>query len=214
MNRAVLTLQYLLKAYSLPATVPVHLFGASSGGAFVGRLAQQIHNYAGGSIKIASAVIQIMPVRIDPTELKLSGSPGLMFMHMIRDESSSSTIKELVSRLNSPTVQEIVIPQLKLSPSYFFDHGKHLSQSDSAILVSALKSEGYLSEDMLLREDPRQSAWRDTVTRALPHIVPKIDSLIADESGISELLNLAYSLHEISDYETERVLAFMKSMEH
>jgi hypothetical protein len=34
---------------------------------------------------------------------------------------------------------------------------------------------------------------------ALPHVVPAVDSLKADESAISELLNLAWAGHEMTD---------------
>ena len=35
--------------------------------------------------------------------------------------------------------------------------------------------------------------------KALPSVLPSIDSLKADESGVSELLNLAWGEHEITD---------------
>jgi hypothetical protein len=41
--------------------------------------------------------------------------------------------------------------------------------------------------------------------KALPHIVPGTDSLIADESPISELMNVAWSSHEITDERIDEV---------
>ena len=35
--------------------------------------------------------------------------------------------------------------------------------------------------------------------KALPNVFPSTDSLRADESGVSELLNLAWGEHEITD---------------
>ncbi len=43
------------------------------------------------------------------------------------------------------------------------------------------------------------------VKSAVPHIVPAVDTLIADESVISELMNKAWSSHEITDYHIEKV---------
>jgi hypothetical protein len=43
------------------------------------------------------------------------------------------------------------------------------------------------------------------VTAAVPHLIPAIDSLIADESAISELLNEAWSSHEITDFAIDEV---------
>jgi hypothetical protein len=50
----------------------------------------------------------------------------------------------------------------------------------------------------LLLEDPRSSRWREVVTNAVPTI-KTYDSLVADDSALSEIFNLAYAYHEITD---------------
>ncbi len=49
------------------------------------------------------------------------------------------------------------------------------------------------------------SLFVQVVTSAVSHLVPAVDSLIADESAISELMNKAWSSHEITDYQIEHV---------
>ena len=59
----------------------------------------------------------------------------------------------------------------------------------------------------------RGSSWRQVARKALPKLVPLYDNLIADQSGISELLNLAWAMHEITDEQLIQTFEFMKSME-
>lgn len=211
-NRAVSTIQFLITNNSLASNTPIHLFGASSGGAFVGRLALRALVKGTIPVKITSAVVQIMPIHIE-FPLPTSQIPGLLFMHMARDEHSAKAISALVVRANSRLVQEIVLHPLQVTTSFFHDHANHLTLKDSEVVVAALSKAGYLNSESYIIEDPRQSDWRDVVRLAIPHIVPSYDSLVADSSGISELLNLAYSIHEISDFSLDRVLDFMKKME-
>ena len=123
------------------------------------------------------------------------------------------TIHAEVVHANKPNIKEIIIPPLKITPTFFYDHGKHLTLEDSQRFFAALVKAGYLSSDQYLVDDPRQSEWRNVARDSLPGVVPFYDSLIADASGTSELLNLAYAMHEISDYALDEVFAFMKTME-
>ena len=210
--RAVSTIQYLIANHSLPTNIPIHLFGASSGGGFVGRLAMKALHEGTIPIKIASAIIQIMPIHIE-IPLPSSRIPGLLFMHMVRDSYSAESISGAVKEANSPLIQEILLQPLKVTPSFFYDHMKHLNLQDSQNFVAALSKAGYLNSDNLLLEDPRMSSWREIARQALPGIVPLYDSLVPDTSGISELLNLAYCMHEMSDFALDQVFDFMKKME-
>ena len=70
-----------------------------------------------------------------------------------------------------------------------------------------------MSEDLFLLEDPRESDWRRCAKTALPEVIPRVDTLEADASGISELLNLAWGMHEIIDTNLTAMTEFMSSME-
>lgn len=220
-SRAATALRWVLHKHGLLLrTTHVHLLGASSGGSFVGHMALKSCNLSIGGetnpfegMGIASAVIQISPLRL-VIKSKKDGKkrmPGLLFMHMARDTSLAPTISAIVSQADSPSVREMLLAPKALSPTFFSDHG-HLGVADSAKLVEALAAASYL-RDGLLVDDPRGSDWRNVAAKALPGVVPTLDSLTADESGISELLNMAYAQHEMSNERLADVFAFMQSME-
>ena len=210
-----MALQYLLAKFKLPSNTFIHLLGASSGGGFVGKLALQTLREGTIPLKIASAVVQVMSLRIDSHHTsKNQKIPGILFVHMKRDEYSSGQIAQIMSSKPIPSLKEIVASPLPLFPSYFYDHGQHLSKQDSRQLVNALIEEGLVDANTkLLKDDPRGSSWRQIARKALPKLVPLYDNLIADQSGISELLNLAWAMHEITDEQLVQTFEFMKSME-
>ena len=79
--------------------------------------------------------------------------------------------------------------------------------------MNGLRIDGIISNDGYLSQDPRASNWRVSAQKAIPNLIPSYDSLLADESGISELLNLAWGFHEIIDQNLTEMFDFMKSME-
>ena len=62
--RTVTALQYLIANFNLPSNINIHLFGASSGGGFVGKLTLQTLRQGTIPVKIVSAVVQVMTLRI------------------------------------------------------------------------------------------------------------------------------------------------------
>jgi len=115
--------------------------------------------------------------------------------------------------LKRRNIKEMIVLPLALAPNFFHAHSQHLSLDDSAKLVAALRDAKFINQDGLLVEDPRQSEWRAVARKALPHIVPAVDSLEPDLSGISELLNLAWAGHEITDENIVGVFEFMAQRE-
>lgn len=68
----------------------------------------------------------------------------------------------------------------------------------------ALDGEGYL------RQDPRVTTWRELLGDLRPSLLG--DSLVADVSAISEEMNVAYAMHEITaDFMTETINFFESS---
>lgn len=180
---------------TLNKSPPLHLLGASSGGSFVGLLG--MHASSQG-LPIASICIQISALH---HEWKSGSIPPSIFVHMNIDEMNKGAIKNNLARLQREKIpaQELGCNPKPITPHFFSsEHSYALSDADSATLQSALRVAGYLTDEGFLKEDPRSSHWRDVVTKALPHIVPSKDTLEADKSPISELLNLAWALHEIT----------------
>ena len=58
----------------------------------------------------------------------------------------------------------------------------------------------------MLADDPRRTGWW---TVLLPHIPSSIDSLVADESPVSEVLNAAYAMHEFTDMHIDALLDWL-----
>ena len=226
MPRAIIAIKWVLSKHNLTAkTFPIHLLGASSGGSFVGHIAlrsinvseigagvrEKINPFA--EINIRSAVIQISTLRVPSKKnKKLPARPGLLFMHMTRDSFLSSSISAFVRKADSPSVREMTLAPKTITPDFFSDKG-HLTTVDSRTLVQSLMAAGHLSKDGQLLEDPRRSDWRPAASKALPGVVPNIDSLVADESGISELLNMCWAQHEISNDNLHLMYDFMAEME-
>ena len=85
------------------------------------------------------------------------------------------------------------------------------SAQTSQKLRRALEKASLLDGEGKLADDPRRTNWRNAVRGAaglsdvLPGIKPgQADTLQADESAVAEVLNMAYSAHEITaDYMQE-----------
>jgi len=182
---------------------PLFAFGASSGGAFVGSLPFVMH--------VDGIISQISGIHIpkgDTKEelvesLKEHGGDGAfpptVFSHMgasNRDEMTANFVKraqEHFKGLGVP-VRETLLEPLPISETFFSERAPAtISKVRSKAVAESLKAQGLLDAEGYLKEDPRSSEWRDAVA---PHAGD--DTLIPDQSTLSELLNVAYSLHELS----------------
>ena len=116
--------------------------------------------------------------------------------------------------INKPAMlKEIVASPLPLVDSYFYDH-EAPEQGRFKRSWSMLSSRRDIDRNTkLLKDDPRGSNWRVIARKTLPDLIPLYDSLVADQSGISELLNVAWAMHEITDEQIVQTFEFMKSME-
>ena len=188
--------------------VPIHLLGASSGGSYVGMMAMNMARYG---FKISSICVQIMVLRGENPSSKLhSPLPPTLYIHMIKDEHISSLIHDSIVRLQHEKipVEELQIKSKAITSTFFYDHGKVLSLEDSKKLHFALIENQYIDKTSHeLLNDPRQSDWRTIVFKTLPS---NEDKLIADLSPISELFNVAYAQHEITDEYLNETFDFFK----
>ena len=144
-----------LNTLSSPDSIPLYLFGASSGGMYVGVLSQQA---AALNLPVGGTIVQISP----PFRFQsASNLRPYAFIHMVRDKYIAQYTQGLIRDIKQAGAQtlEIRVSPKLLLPDYFTFNGI-LSSADSAKLVKDLKAAGYLSEDNHLIADPRQSDWR------------------------------------------------------
>eukprot|EP00980_Cylindrotheca_fusiformis_P020986 scaffold7987_cov200-Cylindrotheca_fusiformis.AAC.15 len=158
--------------------LPLFAFGASSGGAFVSRLSSYIQ--LDGFLSQISATLN--PEKVD----------CMVYLTMNKDENSDQAAAEIAAAADHG--MHFRLPALQISsPSFFSERIQNLPISTSRSIVDSLKSGGYVDEAGFLLEDPRQSDWRSAV-----RTFSGSDSLIADESALAEVMNVAYGLHEMT----------------
>lgn len=109
------------------------------------------------------------------------------------------------------TAEVLMATALPLTESYFSDRIRGLSYDTSRGIVRALHSCSLVDDTGFLLHDPRVTKWRDCLG-LYPWVVHNIskdsghgndlytlaDSLKADESPVSEELNVAYAMHELT----------------
>jgi hypothetical protein len=170
--------------------IPIYAFGASSGGSFVSQL---------GSVMMANGLVldgflsQIM-AETSPVEVGCT-----VYITMNRDTRTDERAQDIVGNTttnNKHAKKHIRLPSLPLSPTYFSDRIPIMTQEESSRIYTALLQNGYLDPNTkLLIQDPRQSQWRYLVW---PLLTSSQDTLQADRSPISEVLNVAYGQHEMA----------------
>lgn len=155
----------------------------------------------------------------------------ISFVHMSRDDMVTSAIRDaqkciadgvtafntrkpsaldnVSTKVDEVRTSVILAKPKALVPNYFHQSGNHLTPAESAAYVTALERDGFIDpETKLLIKDPRQYT-KELVELAqvtIPSISEK-DRLIHDESGITELLNVAFAQHEITDEGLDEVFA-------
>jgi hypothetical protein len=165
------------------------------------------------SIHVLGVCVQISSGRhrLDYSDYKVP----VLFVHMTRDKRTAAAVGKAVRALvlaDSKAEQRRCAPKSLKDGDFFFSHGEALTLEDSRTLTAALLRAGYIAQESgLLKQEPRMSDWREIAQAALPHIVPLVDSLVADRSPLAELMNLAWASHEITDEHIGDVLEFFDS---
>ena len=180
-------------------------FGASSGGAFVLQLAERV--------PFAAIVSQIMAI---PPHLLPPKMPPVLFVHMPRDARTAALVAKCLKKL--PESRELRVEPQPPTPS-FLTRIDGVTEEIGKQVVSALATAGLLEAGSgLLAADPRGSPWRGAIAAApglasrLPGARPGVaDSLRADESALSEVLNVAWAAHEITSDRWGETLSFVKA---
>lgn len=190
--------------------IPLFFFGASSGGAFVGMLSHfmitQVEEKSIQSVAPVAICIQISMI-MNQNALIDMRLPSIIFVLMSRDKELEEMVSNQVEYLKSNTkfsksIAKLVCEPKKLEDDFFskYEFSTHLNEIHSKSLVHSFIKEEIISKDTrLILSEPRYSNWRDVAFNALPDYFPAVDSLQSNESPVSELMNVAWSYHEITD---------------
>ena len=202
--------------------LPLFVLGASSGGAFALSL-PYAWDHDTAALPIAGLVCQIMAAPPAFFRRPLMGGkpyPPVQFEHMPRDERTARLITHAVDTLQHLGVRHRVVEVLPrpIGSSYFSRYIDGVSDAQSNTLRDALVAAGLLAEsDSLLTQDPRGGRWRIALRAHEPatHVVYALgDSLEPDESAISEELNVAWAMHEITSQNIDSTLDWLEAQWH
>ena len=180
-----------------PPSPPILAFGASSGGYFVQTELAKYMEAAG--LGLDGIIGQIAGRALDVSELKNKEKlTCIVYLTMNRDERTNRAAASAVQQLKEgmKIVEHIRLPPLPVSESFFVDRiGSDIySNQESKTMVQALRTAGLLDNSGFITADPRQSNWRSV----LQAYAKGGDSLVADRSPLSEVLNAAYGMHEMT----------------
>ena len=202
-----LSIKYMLKHLPFHTSTYIYLLGASSGGSFAFEFAyysKTLYN-----IDISGVCVQISAGGRHAMEYHIP----VIFLHMPRDTRTANAVSKnyrILSTAQICTEEKLCHPKSLLSGDFFYRHGQALSETDSKLFTEALIKARYVDAQGILTEDPRFSNWREIALKSIPHIAPVKDSLVADQSPISELMNVAWASHEITDEYIDDVITFFE----
>jgi len=200
--RVAAALRRVRAAEGLPETAPVLALGASSGGAFVGRLAGPL---AGGGLPHLRCIVpQIMSVGGYPNR----GVPAL-FVHMARDRYTAEEVRADVRELEGAGVRvgEIAVEPMAVTAELL---SRCLAESLAHDVATALREHGLVDDRGHLLGDSRARRWVRSVRRALAG--RSDDTLAPDESCIAELMNVAWAQHEMTSEYAGEILDFCEEI--
>jgi hypothetical protein len=145
---------------------PLYLLGASSGGAYVGSLAQIIPEDAEAP-RVVAICVQISGIAFHSNNLK--NVPPTYFLHMSKDVELSHRVEGVMSVMKTHAIdavahdcREKVVDVAFLHSLRYFGGGGD-DDGDKVKLISALKQGGVLSSNGKLIRDPRSSEWRQVL---------------------------------------------------
>jgi hypothetical protein len=180
--------------------LPVFALGASSGGKMVAALASRIQDLAGMCIQINAPDITF--------QMNQMPFPPSQWIYMEKDTQTAKQVVANVDALkrSGALVESVHAKQIALTNSFFSDRIKDLTPAVSEAIYDAFKANSVITDVGYLRQDPRHSDWRHALEPMTENLKP--DSLAADKSPISEELNVAYAMHELTAEHMDATLAF------
>ena len=180
--------------------LPVYAFGASSGGGFVGSFI--INQDFVKELNLKGVFVQISVVRMDVKDLFEEIQVPIMFIPMIMDKHLSNMVDDqlkILSMNGDELSRKCGLFPLPIDETFFYRQigdkdGGNMNIDLSKAVYLKLKENDYLDVKGYLNVDPRRSDWRNAVNMVLKDKNVD-DTLIADESAISEEMNVAWAIH-------------------
>ncbi len=168
----------------------MYLLGISSGGYFISTIAKQILR---NKYNLGSVCLQISSLMTDSAQR----IPSPLFIYMEQDINLTENIIAVQRELSLHNIDNAKYAVQPKRVNEAFLQNYHIPHAD--IIVKSLFNADYIDKETgLFVEDPRSSRWREVVINAIPTITT-YDSLAPDDSALSEIFNLAYAYHEITD---------------
>lgn len=177
--------------------IPIIAFGASSGGKLVGgTLVEAVERTEAKKLDAFISQISAPEPRTHRRQDQ-HALPVAVYITMNRDTRTDQQAEEIVASLKEENhfARHFRVDSLPVTESFFSDRITTINLEQSTTMVNALEEATFLdSTTKQLRQDPRQSNWRDVLR---PHAGTS-DHLVADESPISEVMNVAWGMHEMT----------------
>ncbi|ETO18336.1 hypothetical protein RFI_18937, partial [Reticulomyxa filosa] len=179
---------------------PLFAFGASSGGSFVGRLANE--NAFIENQKLKGIVVQIAYVN-DFRSIRIPILYNLMKYDNGRKEIVMNAVEDM--RVHHQKTVRKLVPlyresgPLPIHPTFFSDNlpGK-FDEPSSQQLHLLFASKNVINSTGYLNKDPRKNTEWKAIVRSTSFFAKLQDSLLPDESPLSELMNVAFAYHEFT----------------
>jgi len=181
----------------------IYAFGASSGGNFVSTVLGNV--LAQSDAKLSGYVSQIAATL--PQNPAWNKDTSVVFITMNRDLRTEEKAVAALELLRSEGVpaRHIRLPPLQIAPDFFAQRIGVQYTERSKQMVGLMKEKGML-KDGYLTEDPRSSEWRSLLGQFALE-----DSMVNDLSPLSEVLNVAWGMHEMSRDGVQMALTFLLS---
>jgi hypothetical protein len=224
-------LETVLARANISATVPRFAMGASSGGAFSALLPTYTQPPHPPWRAVAVQIMGVPPDMLSMAPMSSSSSDGnassiveaqyppSLWVHMPRDAALGELVQSDLAtlRASNVTAEEVQVHPLAVTPQFLTERIGGITNETAAAVHGALVKAELLDGDGFLRQDPRRAPWREALAAAgvldANSTLAGHDTLAPDGSALSEVLNLAYAVHEICGTQgvTTRMLDFFTS---
>ena len=224
-------LAMVLASANISDTVHRFAMGASSGGAFSALLPTYTQPPHPPWRAVTVQIMGVPPDMLSMAPMSSSSSEGnastvaaaqyppSLWVHMPRDAALGELVQSDLAtlRASNVTAEEVQVHPLAVSPQFLTERIGGLSNETATAVHGALVKAELLDGDGFLRQDPRRAPWREALAAAgvldANSTLAGYDTLAPDESALSEVLNLAYAVHEIcgTPEVTTRMLQFFAS---
>mmetsp|Transcript_67024 Transcript_67024/g.187387 ORF Transcript_67024/g.187387 Transcript_67024/m.187387 type:complete len:326 (-) Transcript_67024:77-1054(-) len=196
--RVALAVEHVKRSEGLPEDAPVLAVGASSGGAFMGHLAAPVEQ--GGLPHLRCIVPEISGI-----DARANRGVPTLFVHMPRDKRTAAAVARELGELRGRGIRS---SELLVKPAPVTEQllGQCLDAEPAADVLRAMQADKLLDEHDMLKDDARRRMWVKTVREAIAG--RSTDTLVGDESCLSELFNVAWAQHEFTSQYAEEMLKF------